>query len=58
MIMYIFIPPPPQIDAFRQLSRLSEEPLDDQELPLVDNFRPVQPVGDRTVYSGYILCKY
>lgn len=46
---------PEQIDAFRQLSRLSEEPLDDQELPLVDNFRPVQPVGDRTVYSGYIL---
>lgn len=44
-----------QLDAFRSLSKLSEESSDGQEDPLVDNFRPVQPVNGRKVYNAFYI---
>ncbi|XP_072032827.1 carbonic anhydrase 1-like [Amphiura filiformis] len=46
-----------QIEAFRGLSELPEEGHSedhDEEEPIVDNYRPVQPLNTRTLYRGYI----
>lgn len=41
-----------QLNTLRSLSRTSSD--DQESIPIIDNYRPVQPVNDRIIYRSYL----